>query len=227
MQPLDRTPQHLTKLAETYLLLKDAVIEQGFEWEIEWQARICFSEVTETDFLRESAWVVLSAGMRETVIRRKFEPISQAFYWWRSASLIADNAEVCRQEASTIFANDRKLKAITTIAERITKKGFPAFKNFVGHHGVDFIQQLPFMGPATSYHLAKNIGLDEVKPDRHLKRTAAATGYSNPRDLCEDIARIVGDRVSVVDVVLWRFATIYPNYLDYFAYESRQQDAEQ
>ena len=83
--------------------------------------------------------------------------------------------------------------------------------------GVEFIQTLPFMGPATSYHLAKNIGLDVVKPDRHLLRMAAAVGYDSPSLLCEDIAASVGDRVSVVDVVLWRFATLNSNYTDYFA----------
>lgn len=220
MQTVPRTPQRLAKLAETYLLLKDAVIDQGFEWEIEWQRGIQFSAITETDFLREAAWVVLSCGMRESVIRRKFKPVSEAFFLWQSARVIVENARVCKLKALNCFAHRKKLEAIVSIAERVFQMGFESFKTTLMAQGVPFIRSFPFMGPATSYHLAKNIGLDEVKPDRHLTRAAAAAGYNNPRELCEDISRIIGDRVSVVDVVIWRFATIHANYVDWFRQDS-------
>jgi hypothetical protein len=32
--------------------------------------------------------------------------------------------------------------------------------------------------------------------------------------LCADIARVTGEKVSVVDLVLWRFATLDSNYLE-------------
>jgi len=34
--------------------------------------------------------------------------------------------------------------------------------------------------------------------------------------MCEALAREVGDRKAVVDIVIWRFATIYSEYTDYF-----------
>jgi hypothetical protein len=72
------------------------------------------------------------------------------------------------------------------------------------------------MGPATSHHLAKNIGLDVVKADRHLLRIAEKAGYNCPDELCETISEYVGDKKSVVDVVIWRFAATQSNYLDFF-----------
>ena len=204
------------KIVEIYMKVKEAVIEKGFAAEIDWQDGIRFSQTSESDFLREAAWVVLSSGMRETVIRQKFPAISEAFFFWRSASHIVRKLEQCRARALAIFRHRQKIKAIITIAEQIHVQGFEIFKTSIQRRGVEFIQTLPFMGPATSYHLAKNIGLDVVKPDRHLLRVAAVAGYDSPRLLCQSISESVGDRVSVIDLVIWRFATLNRNYTDYF-----------
>lgn len=83
-------------------------------------------------------------------------------------------------------------------------------------NGVSFLETFPYIGPVTAYHLAKNIGLDVVKPDRHLVRLAASAGYPSPLALCEDIATVLGERLGVVDLVLWRFATQCERYLTLF-----------
>ena len=82
---------------------------------------------------------------------------------------------------------------------------------------MEAIRCLPFMGPATSYHLAKNLGLDVVKPDRHLLRITDVTGYQSPYEMCCDIAKVTSDKLSVIDLVIWRFATIQRQYLDHFS----------
>ncbi len=207
----------LNKIVEAYLKAKESIIGEGFAAEIDWQAEIRFSQITESDFLREAAWVVLSSGMRETVIRLKFNAISKAFYYWRNANDIIDNSEKCRNQALKIFHNQKKIDAIISIAEQISVQGFGIFKTNIQTGGVKFIQSLPFMGPATSYHFAKNIGLDVVKPDRHLLRVAATAGFESPKLLCEEISKSVGDRVCVIDLVIWRFATLNANYTEYFA----------
>lgn len=204
-------------IGDIYIKIKEAVISEGFATEIDWQNDIQFSQITECDLLREAAWVVLSSGMRESIIREKFSAISAAFYCWESAGKIVRYSEQCRVNALAIFHHCKKIDAIITIAKRISAEEFETFKMYIQRDRIDFIQTLPFMGPATAYHLAKNIGLDVVKPDRHLLRVAASTGYETPKLLCEDISESVGDRVSVVDLVIWRFATLNPNYLEYFA----------
>ena len=205
------------KIGNIYIKIKEAVLGEGFAAEIDWQDNIRFSHITECDFLREAAWVVLSSGMREKVIRQKFPAISTAFFSWENANKISMHSEQCSVRALAIFRNRKKIDAIITIAKEISTGGYETFKMHIRDKGVDFIQTLPFMGPATSYHLAKNIGLDVVKPDRHLLRVAASAGYENPRLLCEDICESIGDRISVIDLVIWRFATLKPNYLEYFA----------
>jgi hypothetical protein len=204
------------RISEIYTQIKEVVIRAGFKSEIDWQNNIQLSLISEHDFLREAAWVILSSGMRETIIRRKFPAISAAFYYWLDTKKITQNAKQCRICALLVFGHRQKVNAIITIAEQIYSQGFENFKIRINTDGVEFIQSLPFMGPATSYHLAKNIGLDVVKPDRHLLRVAAAAGYDSPKLLCEEISKCVGDRISVVDLVIWRFATLEPHYTKCF-----------
>lgn len=204
------------KIVDSYLTAKNFLINVGFDEEIKWQNDLSFSRIEETDLLRESAWVILSSGMRETVIRMKFPSISKAFFDWSSAKLIITQPNRCEMRAIKIFNHSGKIKAILKFAEVLNGMGYYDFKAKLKNEGVSFIQTLPYMGPATSYHFAKNIGLNEVKPDRHLSRVAQSAGYENPRLLCEDISRATGDKISVVDLVIWRFATVTPNYIEYF-----------
>jgi len=207
--------ERLQRVVDFYLLAKGIVIDEGFGSEIAWQNEVRLAKLNETAFLREAAWVVLSSGMRETVIRGKFPAFSQAFHNWTSAEQISDGAEDCRQRALRVFAHRGKVDSIIDIAGRIVREGFDSFKNKIDSEGVVFLQSLPFIGPATSFHLAKNVGLDVVKPDRHLVRVCALAGYKTPTDFCEEISNIVGDRLAVVDLVVWRYATINPGYRDF------------
>ena len=204
------------KTVDNYLAAKNILMNAGFDEEIRWQNELSFSGISETDLLRESAWVILSSGMRETVIRMKFPSFSEAFFDWSNAKLIITQSNKCERRAKKIFNHHGKIKAILKFAEVLNRMGCYDFKATLRNEGVSFIRTLPYMGPATSYHFAKNIGLNEVKPDRHLSRVAQCAGYENPRLLCEDISRATGDKISVVDLVIWRFATVTPNYIEYF-----------
>lgn len=154
--------------------------------------------------------------MRESVFRKKFNQISKIFFYWKSAQKIYEQSHRCKREALLYFNNPRKIDAIIQIANHVYERGFYKVKEAIRREDIDYIIKLPYMGPATSYHFAKNIGLEVVKPDRHLKRVAKVTGYSSPHALCSDIAEVTGEKISVVDLVIWRFATLQNNYLDFF-----------
>ena len=72
-------------LAEVYLSAKRMVIDAGFEAEVAWQEDACFMPLTEQRFLSEAAWVVLSSGMKERVVRGVFPAIATAFAGFMSA----------------------------------------------------------------------------------------------------------------------------------------------
>jgi len=208
---------HLKKLANIYMRAKSVVIDAGYGPEIDWQEEIDFSNITESNFLRESGWVIMSCGMREQVVRQKFPHISAAFFNWEGAQKIVINKKRCITEAMFHFGHEGKINAIVHIATHVFDNGFESVRQGIEVGGVDYIMTLPYMGPATSYHFAKNVGLPVAKPDRHLTRISEAAGYSSAQAMCADIAEITGDKIPVIDIVFWRFATLDRDYLYYFS----------
>lgn len=204
------------RLVEAYLTAYEHVVEAGFGAEIDWQEQQCIDAVTETDFLRETAWVILSAGMRESVIRDRFACVSDAFLEWTSARAIVRSKERCIQRGLYAFNHQGKIRAIGDVAAFVETTGFYTFVESLRVDGLSELQRLPFIGPVTRYHLAKNLGLDVVKPDRHLVRIAEAAGFIDPDTMCRQIAAVTGDRLATIDVVLWRYATIRPAYRNLF-----------
>jgi len=95
-------------LVSTYLDAKEYVIEKGYAWEVDWQARLLFNEIVESQFLAEAAWVILASGFRESIIRRIFPAISDAFLNWENALIIVSNIGQCRVKAYTFLRMRRK-----------------------------------------------------------------------------------------------------------------------
>ncbi len=206
---VSRTDEKLRRIAKAYLIAKQKVIEKGYAKEIDWQYEVSLEALDECTFLRESAWVILNSGMRESVVRQRFGKISEAFYNWQSAVIIAENAKTCREIALRYFNHKGKIAAILSIVKRISHDGFSDIFHGIKQTGIKYLRQFPFLGPVTSIHLAKNIGLSVAKPDRHLIRLVSRLGYKNVQVLCEDISRATDDPVPVIDIVLWRFSTLY------------------
>ena len=212
----DERRRHQEHLASTYLTIKELVVRSGYSQEIDWQEARSLSRLNEREFLAESAWVILSSGMRENVVAHRYPSVSKAFKNWVSAELIAANRQECEQQALRVFNNSPKIRAIGSLCERVDSIGFRHILEKVHAKGVSYLMTFDYIGPVTSFHLAKNIGLDVVKPDRHLVRMASAAGCSCPEELCLTIATVTGDKLSVVDVVLWRYATLDSRYSSLF-----------
>lgn len=206
----------MNELATRYLIAKKVIIDQGFQREIIWQSSLCFEDLNETDFLREHAWVILSSGMRERIIRKLFPNISHCFFDWLSSKAIADNSDICFRNAINQFNHRPKIAAIIYAAKKLNDANFNDFKIQIKKNPLEILRQFPYIGPITVFHLAKNIGLPVAKPDRHLVRIANQEGFHDIQDFCRQISKESGDSVPVVDIVLWRFATVEKDYLAKF-----------
>ena len=201
------------ELAESYKECKKIVIAAGFKREIEWQNSVSLTCLTESKFLQEHAWVTLSAGMKEQVIRNLFQRFSSVFFDWIAADAIVSNANSCRDSALEIFRNKNKINAILITSKIISTYGFSHIKRMIMSEPYQTLRKFPYIGPITYYHLAKNIGIPVAKPDRHLSRLASDLGFSNVQELCSRLSDETGDRIQVVDLVLWRYATITNDYV--------------
>jgi 3-methyladenine DNA glycosylase Tag len=194
-------------LKSFYLKAKSHVINAGYNKEIDWQASRDINKVTEQEFLRELAWVVLASGMKESIIRKIFPQIASAFHEFGCLAT-APGQKAVEEEALKSFNNKRKIRAIYNNIDKLQREGFNHFISRMKTNPIKVLQEFAFIGPITCYHLAKNIGLPVAKPDRHLVRIAQREGYNDVQAFCEEISRLTGDSVPVVDIVLWRYATL-------------------
>ncbi len=195
-----------------YNFCKNYVMEHGYSKEIEWQNTVNFEDTTEQSFMTELAWVVLCSGMKVKVVDGLFPKIQAAFLDFNSASSIVLHGDDCISEASKYFNNKPKLSAIVKVASIINDYGWDKIKQQIRENPIKALRQFPYVGPIIVYHLSKNIGLQVAKPDRHLVRIADVMGYNDVQKFCSDIAKLSGDKVPVVDIVFWRYATLRPNY---------------
>jgi hypothetical protein len=176
-----------------------------FSAELIWQSSISIDDITESSFLREAAWVIFCTGFRERTLRARFDYLSLCFCDWESGEMIVKHAAACRTSALASFNNTRKVDSLIQIASRVAGGGFSELKRDILCQPIDALKALPYIGPVTAYHLAKNLGLPVAKPDRHLQRLAVSLCYPDAHALCREIAAITGDPPQVVDLVFWRY----------------------
>lgn len=195
---------------ELFQLAWNYVETAGFIDEVEWTRARSAIAFTETDLLRETAWVLLCSGFRESVIRPRFDYISLSFCDWESSEAIVASYPACVDAASAVFRNVSKLRAIFETAQYVRRVGFEPLKSRIQLNPLSEIQEFPRMGSVTSRHLAKNLGFDVAKPDRHLQRVAKQLGYDHVDQLCCQLAEVFNTSIAVVDTVLWRYLSSQP-----------------
>jgi hypothetical protein len=200
-------PHEMFELARRYCQRAD------LSRQVDRQRRLDPARFTEQDLLRETAWVVLCSGFRERVIRRVFSHVSLCFFDWESADQVYQHWPLCVRAARSSFDNERKLRAIANCAQIIVCTGFDQLKVSILHQPIAQLQEFPFIGPTTAWHLAKNLGMNVAKPDRHLVRLAEACGYASALELCASLADTHSEQVNVIDLILWRYLADHPGLL--------------
>ena len=163
--------------------------DNGFGDEIQWARNIKFEDIDETEFVISFAWVVINSGMKNQVAEKIFED-------W------------CKNGEKAIN-HEGKRRAI----EFVSKNRYEIMKRLreTDDH-LSVLEELDWIGKITKYHLARNIGLDYAKPDRHLVRIAKKYGFKDVQDLCKYLSTYSGERIGVVDVILWRYCNMTGEY---------------
>ncbi|HEV8286869.1 MAG TPA: hypothetical protein VGQ09_21315 [Chitinophagaceae bacterium] len=200
-------------LLRYYYNAKQTVYNNGYFHEIYWHEKIDIKNISNQVFLSEYAWVVLSSGMKESIIKNKFSLLSQVFYNWSDTLLIHKKQRELKIKALKVFNHSAKISALFFMAEYLNYNCVSVEIKKIKELGFEYLERFPFLGPATSLHFAKNLGFIISKPDRHLLRISKKFGYNCPFSFCKEIAKETGEKESVIDIVLWRYATLNKNYL--------------
>jgi hypothetical protein len=192
-------------LAAGYSAARDLVVVAGYGPEIDWAEGLQFVRPDAVYVMREAAHVIMCSGFRVAVVHRLWPALTNAFEHWKPRR-INRKASECRVAALKVFRGTRKIDAIIDLAGILTAEGYESIVSDAAQP--QKLRRLPYIGPITCYHLAKNLGADVVKPDVHLQRAAAAAGFGSPLELCQAIQRAnptLRERLTVIDSVLWRY----------------------
>lgn len=169
--------------------LRQKIINAGYGEEIIWQESVREPD-TADEFMWQYIWVVISAGMKNQVARIIEQRIVGAYN---------DGSPI-----ESAFRHKGKVKAIKGMIEEHDS----IFDQYLeAEDRLEFLSSLPYIGQVTKYHLAKNLGEDVVKPDRHLARIAKHYN-TTPIELCRGISQATGYRLGTVDLIIWRAANL-------------------
>lgn len=170
---------------ELFAEIDRAVREAGYAAAIEWSENIK-PPATAAEFAAEAIYVICNSGMSNRVAVPIFKGCMVALRRGESAS--------------TAFGHEDKAAAI----DDIWRRRVSLFRKLrEADDLIEFCESLPWVGPITKYHLAKNLGADVAKPDVHLNRLAEPEGVT-AQELCERLAQETGYRAATIDLILWR-----------------------
>ena len=164
--------------------------------------------ILEHPFMREYVWVVHVSGFRASIISKKFPALLQA----HKVEDADGNYQPITQDTLfssqdhfrgvwNVWANRQKGQAVQIVRRMIWDMGWDAFRDRHLTRRPEDLKGLPFMGPALSCHMARNLGnLNVVKPDLHLNRLAKKYGFENAQRMCE---RLDSQPAGVTDLTLF------------------------
>ena len=184
--------------------------------------------VTEHRFMREYVWCVHVSGFSAKVVSKLIGPLLEAhgvespdgsYIEIRPENLLS--LPQVEERVYPINKNKAKARAIQKVRKIILDTTWEKFKSHFlsGGPAPKDLQGLPFLGPALSCHMARNLGnLNVAKPDIHMTRLAANFGLPSVDALCRACVTIsagsgtgqiqeinLGGRISIgyVDLTLW------------------------
>lgn len=177
-------------LINFYYNARKYVMENGYKQEVEWcEHRKEFEYCDAETFYFEYVYVVLNAGMKEQIARKIYD-------------------RFCNNLDFTTIGHQGKRMAIQEGSIKY-KQWFLEIKNLrTTTYQIEYLKTLPWIGDITKYHLARNIGIDCVKPDRHLVRLANKFNFDTPHQMCRNIHDVTNERLGVIDVILWRYCNL-------------------
>lgn len=144
--------------------------------------------------------------MKEVVIRKKWSDINNLYYNF-DTDMVVKYSDNIRFNSTAIFNHKAKTEAVIKSASIIINDR-PINKKLdilSEAEALNYFKSYPFIGDITKYHIARNVGFDVVKPDRHLVRIAEFLNYSSPNELVQGIANITRERKGFIDYILWQW----------------------
>lgn len=185
----------------TFMFFEKALFfiqNSDYKKEMNYQNDLIYEKLELSQFFNEFVFVVLSAGMKNQIVTNMFKKFIDSKY---------DPGTVGHElkRAAIIKGLNNQEQWFVTLKSKKTDR-----------ERVEYLGTLPFIGKITKYHLAKNLGIDCVKPDRHLVLLAKKFKWDSPRIMCDWLKEKFILKLRVIDVILWRYLNLHPDIIKQF-----------
>ena len=161
-----------------------------------------FEDVDLRAFLRQYLWVIYVSGFRNAVVEKHFDSLRAAFH-----DLDLDQIAAMKSvDARTLpIRNQRKADAFLRGCRLIHSEGWSAFKGRLREEKRAALWELPWMGSATTRHLALALGIEDTeKPDTWIMQCAAKCSATVDQ-LVTFLSSEYGLTRQRVDAYLWQY----------------------
>ena len=157
------------------------------------------------EFFETYVWVVYVSGFNASIVAQKWELLRKA--WMQFNPYMCEKNQYL--EANRVISNEMKNQAITKISQEIRACGSHFHEKFSLKYLEDRykMQRLPYIGGVTSFHLARNLGFHEVKPDLHLERLRKHFGFGSTDAMCRQLSNSNSVDLPLVDLALFVYAS--------------------
>jgi len=196
-------PPPLVSLEE-YYAHAHRMCEDKYSKMLDYYRRLKLDHVTPETFWWEYVWCVYASGFNAKVLTKLFPDLQDALGMWYLLSM-----EDRWYHVAPLFSNVRKYNACRKTAQLLAS--YDSWDLFKQDHlqNTESMRKLAYIGSITCYHLARNLGMDAVKPDLHLVRLADHFGWPDPETMCHYLSGLYEERLGVVDLILWIAASTW------------------
>lgn len=183
--------QHLA--TKIFLIWKDGLLEiPEYADEINYFRKLLTAppDVTKEMFFREYSYVVINSGWKQQIANKYHEKFMKS------------------KDPSIFIRHPLKYPALTALLSNCNSW---YAKYMESRNKLEYVRSLPMMGgDALGYHLARNLGIDCVKPDRWLIRLSKSFEFKTPYDMCVRVQTDINnsEKLGVIDLVFWRGSNI-------------------
>ena len=174
-------------------------------------ARASVDVISEEFFFRNYLWCVYVSGFSAKAVTANYDKLLVAHNLVDERGKFVPSEKASPPDKDQVFKiwrNHAKFNAVFKTRKETTEGWLPFRKRYLDARDPLAIQNIAFMGPALSMHLARNLGAVQlVKPDVHLVRLAKNFGFYTANDLClgarESCLRMADWPLGKVDLLLW------------------------
>ncbi len=154
-----------------------------------------------SEFASEVIYVILASGFSQKTAKKKYFEIMNYIN-------NLNDKKIELSDLLTIFNNKNKMSAIMNIWKNKDMLTRDYYQLNDDKNRMKFLLKLPFIGPITQNHIARNLGINTVKPDIWIVRLSNSCGYTSYHDMFDELSKLTEYPIGYLDVILWKACQI-------------------